>query len=243
MSEEVIETPTPEAAPEEAPAITPEQVAAFLGIPVEEVDTAKNVGELYKRANNYNREAKAAYDKSTQPQAPAQMTPASDDDPFSAFDEATAKALRAGVEAEAKKLIGPIIYEQQQRKVNELQGAINDFHEAHASESTYSYDTVVNTINELGLDVVMNNPNATASQVKKVLNTAYKFAQASTVDVEKAAEDKAAEIIAQSKAKGEEVVNIKPKRPVPSSATPDLMDPNLTPEQRYALVKAELNKK
>lgn len=242
MTEEVIETPTqdePEAAPETG--ITDEQVAQYLGIPVEEVDKAKNVAELYKRANNYNREAKALFDKAqAQAQAPAQMTPTAesdDSDPFSAFDADTAKALRAAVAAEADKRIGPLLYAQQQRQYEEMQSVIDSFHDAHASEPTYSYDKVVETINELGFAPLMNSATTTPAQVKKILNTAYKVLQTENTDVEKKAEELAVKMIADAKEKGEKVESIKPKRTLPKEAEADLLDPNLTPEQRYALVK------
>ncbi len=232
MPEPVTETQEPE-----APTLTDEQVATYLGIPVEDVGKAKNVAELYKRANNTNREAvemRKQVEAQLQQlqQAPQQMAPTQDDDEPE-FDKATQKALEKFLEGK----LGPVLYIEQQRRVSEIQDTIDTFHEKHASEETYSYDTVLEAAQDLGLDAILRNPQATARQVKNALETAYKYHQAKSFDVEKAAEAKAAELIAKAKEDGAEVVQVKQKKSSTKERALSLDDPDLTPDQRYKLIK------
>lgn len=219
----------PETAPE-TPEIDPEILELVKSLDPETIKNAKNLDEFYKRVNAKSMEVaeerrKLEAERAAKPTpAPTKEGPSADD-----LDPHAQEVLRAFLARE----LGPVFSTfAEDRKDTEKQ-VWTDFTSVH---SDVPPDLIAEKFYELGYDKTANTP----VKYKAALEKCYKIAKADTVDVDALVEQKLAARLAELKAEGGEIVNVRAKRseiePKTRSEIDIVNDTSLTWDQKQALL-------
>lgn len=203
--EVVVIEPTVEPTPDEAPALTDEQLAAALGVDVEYLKEVKpqikNLNGFYGKVNKKNVELieaqRALEARAVTPTAP---TVADDDDDIE-LDEKSQRVLKRFIEQQ----MAPFANTVKATVEAEMGTVIEQFAEAN---STIDPTRVDDVMSELGLWDSSKTPAA----LKKNLERAKRIVAAESFDPEAAAEKLAAERLKGAVKDGERVVDVKSKR-------------------------------